>query len=50
MALTSQLFGEGERCVISDLPSPWCGCWKCRPDVTTDIPGSTPDIYEEELA
>ena len=36
---TSDLFTEEERCLISDLPSPWCACWLHRPDVTAGIPG-----------
>ena len=47
---TSEMFTEGERCPISELPLPWCGCWKCRPDVTTDYdPGHIEaiDNFEE---
>lgn len=45
---TSEMFTEAERCTISDLPKPWCGCWACRPDVTTDIPGQTATTGNEE--
>ena len=44
---TSDLFTEEERCVISDLPNPWCGCWNCRPDVTEGIPGHSTDSEED---
>lgn len=44
---TSDLYCEDQRCLFSDLPNDWCGCWSHRPDVTEGIPGRTDDDTEE---